>query len=292
MTLPSRVSKISSQPVHGGTRLAVAFGRAPHVITGAQGADTVLLDVQRGKYHVLNEIASRVWDLLATKSTEDTIVETVCHEFNGPDHGTPDNLARDIRALLIALADAGLTTASSPLLRRKGGRRFRPSIPLVSSDSTGRSPESNQETIADVDRAPEECLPASIGRPPAVLTCMCLLLAVKIALRVVGFGHTALWIRQRVRTIPAVANVDSDQLRAIEHSVAMAGALFPGRALCLEQSLVLYYLLRGRGARVLFRLGVLPHPFAAHAWIEHRGIPLNDVPEHVNAFMPFRAEVL
>ncbi len=66
----------------------------------------------------------------------------------------------------------------------------------------------------------------------------------------------------------------------------MAAALFPGRALCLEQSLTLYVLLRLAGATVRLRLGVQAYPFGAHAWVEYLGRPLNDIEEHVAFFAP------
>jgi hypothetical protein len=66
--------------------------------------------------------------------------------------------------------------------------------------------------------------------------------------------------------------------------VALAGALYPGRARCLEQSLVLYYLLRGRGVAARYCQGVQPNPFQAHAWIEYRGEIITDVEEHVARF--------
>jgi hypothetical protein len=60
--------------------------------------------------------------------------------------------------------------------------------------------------------------------------------------------------------------------------------LYPGRARCLEQSLVLYYLLRRRGVALHYRQGVMPHPFQAHAWIEYRDEVITDVAEHAAQF--------
>jgi transglutaminase-like putative cysteine protease len=64
----------------------------------------------------------------------------------------------------------------------------------------------------------------------------------------------------------------------------MAGALYLGRAKCLEQSLALYYLLRRQGVAVAYCQGVQPYPFRAHAWVEYRGQVINDVPEHARFF--------
>jgi hypothetical protein len=43
---------------------------------------------------------------------------------------------------------------------------------------------------------------------------------------------------------------------------------------CLRTSLVLTALLARRGIPATLVIGVRPHPFAAHAWVEHRGRPL------------------
>ncbi len=71
--------------------------------------------------------------------------------------------------------------------------------------------------------------------------------------------------------------------RAAYH-VAVAAAFFPGRAVCLEQSLALYLLLRRRGVPAELRLGVQAYPFYAHAWVELDGEPVNEDRETVDKF--------
>jgi hypothetical protein len=122
-------------------------------------------------------------------------------------------------------------------------------------------------------------------RIPSLLRCGLLLLAIKSALKFRGFGWTVEWVRHHVGHVPAPQLTASEAVIATEHAVAMAAAFFPGRARCLEQSLVLYYLLRGQGVLVSYCQGVRPHPFTAHAWVEYRNEPVNDVLEHVKLFM-------
>src|SRR5882724_10572300 len=121
---------------------------------------------------------------------------------------------------------------------------------------------------------------------PSVVHCGVLLFAVKMSLTVRGFARTLDWIRWHVQDVSHASPASLEAVRAVERAVAMAGALFPGRALCLEQSLVLYYLLRRQGVAARYRHGVQAYPFEAHAWVEYRGYPLNDVPEHVALFTP------
>lgn len=122
------------------------------------------------------------------------------------------------------------------------------------------------------------------AKTPSVLRCGLLIAAVKLMLKMRGFDATTSFISRKVAPVPATDSPDDALVRRTEYAVAMAAALYPGRALCLERSLVLYYLLRRRGIAVRYCQGVQPHPFLAHAWVEFRGQPINDVPEHVQLF--------
>ena len=135
-------------------------------------------------------------------------------------------------------------------------------------------------------RLPRPTKPRCGVHVPSVLRCALMIFAVKTALKAYGFGRTLRWIRRRIEGVPMLEEVHVDAVTATEFAVAMAGALYPGRALCLEQSLVLYYLLCRGGVPVELRLGVQPHPFLAHAWVQYQGQPINDVPEHVKRFAP------
>jgi hypothetical protein len=141
--------------------------------------------------------------------------------------------------------------------------------------------------------------PASLPAP-SVLACSFRILLVKLQLRLLGFDRTWAIVRRRAEprrdgaSVPALEDLaPSPQLghEAVEYRVALASALYPGRALCLERSLVLYHYLRRARVPVQFRLGVQPYPFAAHAWVERDGVPINDVPEHVAYFTPVDAAV-
>jgi hypothetical protein len=119
---------------------------------------------------------------------------------------------------------------------------------------------------------------------PSPLQCGLLLLAAKVALGTIGSLRSLRWIRRRHASVPVGSAADSDTVKAVERAVAMAAAFYPGRARCLEQSLVLYHWLRRAGVPARFCMGVQAHPFIAHAWIEWCGEVINDVPEHVALF--------
>ena len=130
---------------------------------------------------------------------------------------------------------------------------------------------------------------------PSLLACTVRIFRVKVMLRLLGFDRT--WSIVCVHAEPRTegrreiglehrAGSERPFHELIEYRVALASALYPGRALCLERSLVLYHYLRRAGVSVRLRLGVQPYPFAAHAWVELEGKPLNNVPEHVGHFTP------
>jgi hypothetical protein len=128
-----------------------------------------------------------------------------------------------------------------------------------------------------------------IRRPmavPAVSVVMLELAVLKAALAVVGFGRTWRWIQANARRTPARFDADATFVAASEYAVAMAAALYPGHAACLERSLTLYWHLRRAGVPVAYRMGVQMYPFLAHAWVERDGVPINDIPEHVRLFRP------
>jgi hypothetical protein len=56
------------------------------------------------------------------------------------------------------------------------------------------------------------------------------------------------------------------------------------RATCLEESLVLWYLLQKQNVQAHLRIGVrkLPEEFEAHAWVEFQGQALNQTIEHLH----------
>jgi hypothetical protein len=69
--------------------------------------------------------------------------------------------------------------------------------------------------------------------------------------------------------------------------LALAAAFYPRRALCLEQSLALCWLLRRRSVPAELRIGVQPLPFQAHAWVEVGGCAINEREDVTSSFVAF-----
>lgn len=127
--------------------------------------------------------------------------------------------------------------------------------------------------------------PKSEGiRTPSMFRCWLVIIWVKLLLRLWGFDGAKKWIRRKLAGITVSEEIDLESVRRAEYALALAAALFPGRALCLEQSLALYYLLRSQGVEVKYCQGVQPYPFLAHAWVEYVGEVVNDVAERPRLF--------
>jgi len=125
------------------------------------------------------------------------------------------------------------------------------------------------------------------GRFPNTVGCAFTLLWIRLSLRLRGLAWTvrtsrALGVKSETQ-FASSAEISSVVLDEIARRVAVAGAYFPGRARCLEQSLTLQHVLRKRGIAAELCLGVQPYGFAAHAWVEYRGRPLNESGEMVRS---------
>ncbi|HXC25864.1 MAG TPA: lasso peptide biosynthesis B2 protein [Gemmatimonadaceae bacterium] len=104
---------------------------------------------------------------------------------------------------------------------------------------------------------------------------------IKVALHVFGLERTLAWCRKRIGQVPVHQQVSTAAVNEAVRRIAMAAAIFPGRALCFEQSLAGFLCLRRRGVLVDFCLGVQPLGFTAHAWLEYHGRTVNEQGELV-----------
>jgi hypothetical protein len=66
--------------------------------------ETVLLDLEGEGYYGLGEVGTRIWQLIGSNATRDTILRTLQREYQAD----PEVLARDLDELLDQLRDAGL----------------------------------------------------------------------------------------------------------------------------------------------------------------------------------------
>jgi hypothetical protein len=122
---------------------------------------------------------------------------------------------------------------------------------------------------------------------PSALACALTLIALDASLHLFGMKRAIRLARRLAGT--RTTDVAAAQTLMVETGgrIAYVAAFYPRRALCLEQSLVLFVLLRRRGVPVDLRIGVQPSPFLAHAWVEWNGRPINESEEFVSKLAPF-----
>lgn len=112
------------------------------------------------------------------------------------------------------------------------------------------------------------------------------------SLRFRGYRKTRDWLQKRLnRTVIQTldANESSARLDLACRMVRAAEHYSLYRATCLEQSMLLWYLLQEKGIAATIRIGVRKPAgkFEAHAWIERDGLALNQSDEqhrHYHAF--------
>jgi hypothetical protein len=234
------------------------FHPLPYVASACGKDTTVLMDRRTQTYYTLDVVGSRIWELIGTHATVPAIVANLLDQYAVP----REQIAADVAATLQRLlADRLIAPGIGP----------------------------GSESVASYVVRPEKSVSLAKRefRVPSVLRCGLVMLTVKAALRRSGFDATLRSIARRVQRVPATGWVDVAAVKAAEHTVALAGAFFPGRAKCLEQSLTLYCVLRQQGVAATYCQGVQFYPFEAHAWVEYQGEVINDVAEHVKHFARF-----
>ena len=122
-----------------------------------------------------------------------------------------------------------------------------------------------------------------------------LLPMVAVSLRVRGFRRTKEGLQRELPRQPVDGGGQGVGPEALQKTCRMvkAGAHYGlGHPTCLEQSLVLWYLLESQGIPARFRIGVrkVDGKFEAHAWVEHEGIALNQAEEVHQHYAAFEGE--
>lgn len=123
----------------------------------------------------------------------------------------------------------------------------------------------------------------------AVMTMAWLVPAVHAAVRIFEYRRTREWLDRRAVTRGTSLRASAEDIAAWRLAVARVTrySWVPGN--CLSRSLALLYVLRARGCDAELHLGVSrpDGTFAAHAWVTHEGIVLNDTQDVASRYVPF-----
>ncbi|MGH7720840.1 MAG: lasso peptide biosynthesis B2 protein, partial [Gemmatimonadaceae bacterium] len=249
-------------------------------VLAARALDAMALyDSRREQYITLNPVATRIWDGLDAGQLPVAIVDWLSAEYEMPIAQVAADvavqLANWLRDGLIeqGVADHGADPAREDAIRSSGLGVTMRQVP-----QTHRTPDATGAVTCEV-------------KVLTVLWCALTIAWIKWLLRTRRFQGTIAWVRGQVEPTLATEAAELEAVRELEYAVAMAGAFYPGRAKCLEQSLALYYLARRQGVAVRYCRGVQLYPFEAHAWVEYQGQVITDVPEHVKYFTRFPDEL-
>jgi hypothetical protein len=93
------------------------FRQAPYVVWTSLRGETVVFDIEHGKYESLNEVATSVWERIVAGdqgATFDSILSALQEEYELPAESSVDQMATDVAALLTRLEKAR-TIVSEPL---------------------------------------------------------------------------------------------------------------------------------------------------------------------------------
>jgi hypothetical protein len=115
--------------------------------------------------------------------------------------------------------------------------------------------------------------------------------------RMLGVGRTRTALERlpllRRRTAPAPESDAFARARHVARLVSIAARRGPIEATCLRRALLLSWLLRREGIDSVMKVGVRrgESGLEAHAWIEHRGRPIDDDPSVTARYAPFDGEL-
>jgi len=113
-----------------------------------------------------------------------------------------------------------------------------------------------------------------------------------------GFRRLHTWLSRWPRlAVPPAAEASAGQwpkARVTARMVEVAARHNPFRLLCLPRSLALWWLLRRQGIGSDLRIGVTPKEsgLEAHAWVEYKGVALNDQDDVHERFAPFAKPII
>jgi hypothetical protein len=82
------------------------FRPSPHVVWTTLRGETVVFDVDRGKYESLNDVATSVWELLADGASFGRITDAMQEQYELTASGAVDQMVQDVAALLTRLEKA------------------------------------------------------------------------------------------------------------------------------------------------------------------------------------------
>jgi hypothetical protein len=223
-----------------------------------------ILDFRRGQFYGLDEIASRMIDLILKKSYEETITE-IRELYEVPEA----QIRGDLTELLNSLIEKKVLVTSPPPEKSADGNLFQTiSLGVLHRISTVLRKIFNPQT------------------DPNAYTVELLLTLSWISLRVLGWSRTiAIWQKWHNYNPKEIGKETIEDLDRLVRETASGKLFLP--MVCKERALVAYHLLRSfYDSPATLVIGINNYPFQIHAWVECAGLILTDEPAHCEQFTP------
>ncbi len=120
---------------------------------------------------------------------------------------------------------------------------------------------------------------------------------IRFKLRLSGYKKTQLWLQKKLNDRSELASQAGENAPFLMMTCRMVRAAEHycfGQASCLEESLLLWYLLQTQSIAAVVRIGVRKQSdkFEAHAWVEQNGIAINQQDEQHHHYAAFDSEQL
>lgn len=125
------------------------------------------------------------------------------------------------------------------------------------------------------------------------LCALAMLPAISLSLRWTGFKATQAMLRELLPASPTEQNSDAvdERLALTSRMINAADRHGPVHPSCLVKSLTLWWLLERQGIQSQLRIGIRKEKdgFEAHAWVERKGVALNEPEERHRHYAAFDA---
>lgn len=228
------------------------------VLWCSDGHQVAILSLISGRYYTLNDVAAFIWRCLPECSSIEDVAARVAERYVGANDA---DIWRDARELTASLERSRLIVRTQPAQRSGALQSPRLTPRATSTDSF--------EPVI-----------------PSLSACLTKLMCAHALLRVSSLSRLLSVIGAATGTASSSVPCGDWFPRTIVR-LSHAGALYPFRTLCRERSVCLWWLARAAGLDARLRLGVVPSPFSAHAWVEYRGEPVNETREHLSLYRVF-----
>ena len=225
----------------------------PHLAITTNGG--VVLDLKHDRLLKLNSVGTEMWTLLSCGMSETQVVDKIAQQY-GVD---PSRVAEDLRALLRRANELGVSPESVSIAEPP--------------EQIARKEEEPSSRALDQDQRVLNAMPTTGDLFKAILGLALFDIILSSRTLETLCSVVRSWPVKPLRPVS-----DAAVIGQVSRAVERAAVWYPKRALCLQRSAVTTCLLRQRGIHAHMVVGVRPMPFLAHAWVEVRGIVVNDFP--------------